>query len=296
MLRNTIVFCEMLFSASLLGGTFPQDFQSATTLYYSGKSAEAEDAFVKLYEQKPSQRGMDKSMAYAAYCAVQQKQHEKAAAYAAKIQDKHANKSCRMNILLNQGKWDDLLLLSRDEDLEKWPDELIYDACLIRGRAYARKQNAENAEKDLLSAIKNTLSADNKAIAYQFLGNLYHEVSKDDQKALDAYGEAVKLGESIPIRRLGAAMTARARLLTAQGKGTQAIAELDRLKVDEIKDPSWRCAIQLCYGEVHESMGRRAEALARYRAAAACEKAPEALLVTAREKIEALEKNVAGGR
>lgn len=269
---------------------FAQDFQSAMALYHGGKSAEAKQAFFNLLERTTTPRGADECLAHAAYCALEQNRYDEALSLAGRIKDDCSNRLCRMNVLRTRGKWDEILVLCRDEDLEAWPDRLIYEACLNRGRAYTRKRNAENAARDFLSAIRNTISADDKAMAYHFLGELYHDVAKDDQKALDAYGEAVKLGQSIPIRRLGAAATARARLLTAQGKAAQAIAELDRLKVDAIKDLYWRCAIQLCYGEVHESLGQKAEALARYKAVAACEKAPEALLITARKKIDVIDK------
>jgi hypothetical protein len=59
----------------------------------------------------------------------------------------------------------------------------------------------------------------------------------------------------------------------------------------EPKNSRWRCAIQLCYGDVYQGLGRAAEALAKYKAAAACPDAPEALLATARKKIDSLENN-----
>jgi tetratricopeptide (TPR) repeat protein len=287
---NGIVSCGVLLSACALGGNFAQDFQSARKLYYSGKAAEAEEAFVALAEQKVSQRATDESLAQAAACALAQKKYDRAVQYAGKIADPPLNKFCRINIFRHRSQWDEILALCKGEDIETWPDALIYDALLWRGRAYAVKQDCPNAEKDFISAVRHTVLADNKAFAYQFLGDLYRDISKDEQKALDAYGEAVKLGGSIPVRRLAAAAIARARLLAAHGKGAEALAEMDRLKADQMKDPYWRCAIQMCHAEILEGLGRTADALARYKIVVSYDNAPDVFLGAAKKKIEAIEK------
>jgi len=289
-MRNGIVFCGALLSACALGGNFAQDFQSARKLHSSGKAAEAEGAFVALAEQKVSNRATDESLAQAAACALAQKKYDKAMEYAGKIADAPLSKFCRISILRNQRRWDEILALCKGEDIETWPDALIYDALLWRGRAYAVKQDGPNAEKDFIGAVRHTVLADNKAFAYQFLGDLYRDVRKDEQKALDAYGEAVKLGDAIPVRRLAAAAIARARLLAAHGKGAEALAELGRLKADQMKDPYWRCAIQMCHAEILEGMGRTADALARYKTVVSYDNAPDTFLGAAKKKIEAIER------
>lgn len=291
MRRNTLLFCGMLFSTSLLAGNFPQDFQAAMRLAYTNKPAEAEEAFAALAGQKAGKRATDESLAQAAYGAAAQKKYDKAMEYAGRIENHPLSTSCRMTLLQGQGKWEAILALCGNEQIENWPDALIFDARLCRGRAYAVKKDVANAEKDFLGAVKSTISEDNRALAYHFLGDLYREAARDDAKAFDAYGEVLKLAESLPVRRVGAAAIARAKLLAAQGRGAEAIAELDRLKLAETKDAQWRCAIQLCYGEVFERMGQRADALARYKAVATFEKAPEPFLLTAKKKVDELEKN-----
>jgi tetratricopeptide (TPR) repeat protein len=223
-------------------------------------------------------------------CALAQKKFDKAMEYAGKIADPPLSKFCRINIFRNQRRWEDILALCKGEDLETWPDALIYDALLWRGKAYAVKQDGPNAEKDFLSAVRHTILADNQAVAYQFLGDLYRDISKDEQKALAAYGEAVKLGDSIPVRRLAAAALARARLLASHGRGAEALAELDRLKGDQIKDPYWRCAVQMGHAEILEGMGRTADALARYKKVVSYDKTPDVFLGAAKKKMEAIEK------
>ena len=270
---------------------FAQDFQSAMALYYGGKLAEAKQAFLNLYEQKTNSRGADECLAQAACCALDQKEYDEALGLAGKIKDGCLNRLCRMNILRTRGKWDEVLGLGQDEDFDTWPDRLMYDAYLCRGRAYAVEKNAPKAEHDFLAAAKSTLAANNKASAYHFLGDLYRDVIKDPQKAINAYGEVLKLKPSF--RFLAEAITARARLLASSGKGELAIAELDQV-IGDTKDVQRRCAIQLCYGEVYERMGKKAEALAKYKTAAACSGAPQAMVATAKARAEAIENHKEG--
>lgn len=294
MKKRMMLVLGMIFAANVFGGDAARDFQSAMELYNGRKFAEAEAAFVKLNEEKASPQGADESIAYAAYSAGQQKNIEKAMEYAGKIKDKSLNTFCRMKLLEMQKKWDEIIALSKDEDFEKWPEALIYNASFCRGTAYLRTNNAEKAEKDLINAEKNTVNKLNKAGIYQSLGSLYYEVSKDNQKALDAYGELIKL-MSDPKPSLGrgyldGALTSRAKIFAAQGKGEEALADLEKLAKIEIKEPYLLCAIQVWYGKVYEILGKNTEAMESYRKATAIEKAPVDMIKEANQRITDLEK------
>ncbi len=294
MRKRMFLACGMIFATTVFGDTPAEDFQTAIKLYNGGKFTEAEEAFVRLSEQKTSPQGYDESLSYAAYSAGQQKNIEKAMEYTGKIKDKSLNTLCRMKLLEMQQKWDEIISLSKDEDFDKWPEHLIYDAYILRGNNYSRTKDAEKAEKDFLAAGKNTVDQLKKAYVYQYLGYLYREVSKDDQKALDAYGEIIKLmtepKPSLGGGYLGRALMARAKILVSQGKGEEAFSELERLKKIEIKDPSWPCTILLWFGEVYESIGKNTESLASYRKAAEVDNAPVALIKKANQKIKDLEE------
>jgi tetratricopeptide (TPR) repeat protein len=293
MLKRTIVLLCGVLSAAILacGDNFPTDFQTAMKLRYSAPAAEAEAAFAKLAERKAGKRATDESLAQAAYCAAAQKKYDKAMEYAGKIEDAALNKLCRMNVLERQSKRAEILTLSRDEAIETWPDALIYDGLMCRGRAYAGEKDVSNAEKDLLAAVKNTVSADNKAFAYGFLGELYGSVSQDLQKALDAYGEILKLEPSFQFT--ARAVVSRARLLAAEGKGDQAFSEMGRLaklNLDKVNDPYWHCWVPLCQGDVYVTLGKKTEALESYRKAETFTNAPADLLQEAHRKVGELEK------
>ena len=186
MKKRILLVCVMIFAATVFASDFARDFQSAMELYNGGKFSEAESAFVNLSEQKASPQGIDGSLAYAAYSAEQQKKSDKAIEFAGKIKDKSLNMYCRMKLMEIQRKWDEIIAISKDEDFNKWPESLIYNASFCRGTAYRETKNAENSEKDLLNAAKNTANDISKASVYEVLGNMYRDVSKDNQKALDA--------------------------------------------------------------------------------------------------------------
>ena len=131
MKKMMLLVCGMIFAASVFGGDFAKDFQSAINLYNGGKYPESEDAFVKLNEQNATPKGTDESHAY--------------------------------------------------EDFEKWPDPMKYSAYVCRGNAYFRVKNAENAEKDFLAAMKNTVEKLDKAYVNMSLGNVYRDVGMDNQ-------------------------------------------------------------------------------------------------------------------
>jgi tetratricopeptide (TPR) repeat protein len=294
--RMMLVF-GMIFAGTVFGGDFPQDYQSAMKLYNGGKYAESEEAFVKLTEQTSAPRGIDESLAYAAYSAEQQKKSDKALEFAGKIKDKSLNTFCRMKLLEIQKKWDAIVALSKDEDFEKWPDAMKYSAFVCRGNAYFRVRNAENAEKDFLAAMKNTVEKLEKATVYLCIGNVNRDLTNDKQKAIDSYAEVVKMMTDPKPTMSGGfllkAGTAKATLLASEGKGEQAISELNQIfKEGEFKDPNWVATIYFCYGEVYQHMMKNTEALSYYRKAAAVEKAPEYLLKNANQKIEELGKSV----
>ncbi len=296
MKKRMLLVCGMIFATSVFGINPAEEFQSAMKLYSGGKYAEAEEAFVKLSEQNTSPKSADESLAYAAYSAGQQKNIDKAMEYAGKIKDKSSNTLCRMKLLEMQRKWDEIISISKDEDFDKWPDDMKFKAFLCRGTNYSRIKNAEQAEKDFLAAGQNTIELEKKALVYESLGNLYREVSKDNQKALDAYGEIVKLmSEPKPSPSGGyllRALVTRAKILASQGKGEEALSEVGKLKNLEFKDPSWSFAAQFCYGEVYETIGKNSEALESYRKAAATVNARAELIENANKKITELEKKI----
>lgn len=268
-------------TSSMYGANFPQDFQAALTQYNRSQFAEAKEAFTKLSESGPTPAAKDQALTYAAYCEVALKQPDAATALASRIKDKYLGILCRMNLFSMQAKFADIVELSQGEDFEKWPDPMIYEALLCRANAFARTRVHANAERDYRGAIEHTASDSEKAQVYLRLGGLYGDKDKGDPRALEAYGEVLKVNGGVTA--VCRAVSARAKLFVAQGKGELALAEFDRLK-DITQQPHWS-TVQMSYAEVCTSLGMTEEALARYRAVVASVNPPADLRELAQKRI-----------
>jgi tetratricopeptide (TPR) repeat protein len=287
--RSVSILCGMIGVLPVLAGSFPEDFQSAVLLFRTGKTEEAETAFVQLSGRQVAQRGVDESLAYAATCALALKKPDQALERGGKIKDETLAKLVKMQILRDQRKYAELLELSQNDDFSKWPDGKIYGTLTCRANAYAALKKYENAEKDYRAAIQATLLTEDKGIALLLLGELYRDGFKDNQKAVDTYGEFLKLKDP-RIGLLSKAVTSRARLLALQGQGEQALVELIAVQGKPISEPAIIYALRVCSGEMNIALGKTNEALVCYRGAVGVTNAPEALLKEVGQKIADLEK------
>ena len=78
---------------------------------------------------------------------------------------------------------------------------------------------------------------------------------------------------------------AYAALLAVRGRGQDALAHLDALKVETIPYPDWQCRIYQAYGAVYAAQNRTADAASAYRKAAAVPGASEDLVRAAEKKL-----------
>ena len=269
----------------LHAANFPTEYQSALRLYVSNKFNEAKDAFAVLIASAPNAETKDAALAQATYCAVQLKDIEAAEKLAAGIKDKFVAKLCRMNVLTLQAKYREVVALVEDEDFSLWPDALIFEALMSRGNALSRFKKVTAAEKDFRAALDYTLNDYKKATAHLRLGGLFK-----GQEALDCYDEVMKLKEPGPTLRYQA-VAARARLLAADGKGVQALAEFDRLN-DLTKQPHWTM-VQMARAATHEALNEPDKARACYEGIVASSNPPADSLATAKAKLQAEEAKIA---
>ena len=279
--KPLLIMCALLSAAPALAGNFPQDYQAALRLYETGKIAEANDAFAKLSESGPNQPAKDAALVQAAYCEARLKHAGEAEALVTRIKDRHLGVLCRMNLLTFDNKFADIVTLSKDEDIEQWPDALAFDALFCRGSAFARTRDAGKAEKDFRAAIQHTVSDYNKGQTYLKLGALFGDADKTDQRALDAFAAVYSLKPGLTVQCR--AVLARAKLLASQGKRDAAIAEFDHLK-DIKTQPHWSIG-QMGLAEVYEALGAKDQALACYKAVIASEKAPADMISLAKSKL-----------
>lgn len=283
-LKNSLMkYFLTLFTALLLAplhaANFPMEYQAAQRLYASNKVSEARAAFAALIVSAPTVEAKDAALAQASYCEVQLKHVEQASTLAAGIKDKYMSKLCRMNILTVQAQFAEVVALVKEEDFSTWPDAMIYDALMCRGNAWSRVRDTVAAEKDFREALGYTINDYKKAIAHLRLGGLYK-----GQQALACFDEVMKLKEPGATMRYQA-IAARARIRAAEGKGTLAIAEFDRLK-DLVKQPHWSM-VQMARAATHEALGEPDKARTCYEAVAASSDPPKDALAAAKAKLAA---------
>jgi hypothetical protein len=266
------------------GGPFPVDFQAAMRLFQSpGTRAEAEAAFLELAARDvrdPS--GPDAALEMASWCAVQRRDLEAAEVRAGQVREAALRMLCRMRIREAERQWTRLVELAGAEPLETWPDRLVYAAAMCRGKAHAILGNAA-AEKDFLLARANTYDATELARANLVLGDFYRDGARDEDRAMAAYEAVARAAVHGAVRYDG--VMAYASLLTARGRGRDALAQLDALEVETIPHPDWQCRIYQAYGAVHAAQNSNADAAAAYRKAATVPNASRELVRAAEAKL-----------
>ena len=274
-------------AGALSAASFPTDFQKAVRLYRTpGKAAEAEAAFLELAARKVRHsQATDAAMEKASLCALRRKDFEEAEKRAGRIREESLQTLCRMRIWEAQRRRADIVRVLGEQNIKTWPDRLIYDAAMCRGKAYSIQGNAA-AEKDFLLARTCTFDTRELAFANLALGRFYQGHARDEDKALAAYREVA--GSSVRGSVKYEGVIAYAVLLAARGKGREALEQLDELSVETIPHPDWRCRIHRAYGDVYAALNRPADALASYRKAIAVPDASEYLVRAIREKIATL--------
>lgn len=266
---------------------FPEKFQTALKLYHKNKMTEAEETFLKLATEKVRPYAKDASMEYAAYCAMGRREYNKAEEYAAKIKDGKVRIFCRMNLLQRQRKLNEIIKISGNEQLASWPDRIISEAALIRGRAYARLRESKKAEQDFILSRKSTMDLRQKAYADLSLGALYRKQMKDEDKAMAVYKAVAEL-ESLHGAAKYDAVIAYTALLAKQGKTDEAFNKLDKLQVKNIKSAYWKSRIYIAYGDLYAAAGKKKQAMDNYKQAKALK--ARGILKIIEQKIASLKK------
>ncbi len=173
----------------------------------------------------------------------------------------------RLRSLSQDRKWRELIQQFEHEDFAAWPPELARqasEAMYLRGQAHAFLKNGKQAEADLKAAV--TLNPRND-LAWLSRGDNYSSNLHDDQQALAAYREVLKLtGRSngwLPI----STTLAIARILTDQVKTDEALEVLQQYGEMEGMAPIWRIKMLRAYGHVYAAQGQETESLAKFREA-----------------------------
>lgn len=278
---------------SLVAGTladYVAEREKAVKLMYSGGAAEALAIFTNLAANASSDFQKSDALELAANCAHNLKKQDLALELAGQIPMAGVSKQCRMNILLNAGKYADLIAAFKAEDIESWPagESVIARGLYYRGSAYARLKDGAAAESDLKKAYAHPADENTAGGILFALGNNYRDNIKDDVRALEAYKMIIDNVKSFYAYNF--VLLPAAVILRGQGKHDEALKLLASADLSR-SNPHTRVAFLGEWGETLAGHGKKAEAIAKFNEALAIKEIPADRKELYTNKIKELQNN-----
>ena len=274
--RIILLGMAILASVNLLAD-FPSDYKAAREQYSQKEYQKANEAFIKLADSAPTPKSKAQCQAWAALALARQGQYDNAIELATKIELKPVAAHCRMEIMLENKKYKELIEAFKDEDINAWPDYLIHHGFFKRGSAYRATNDNVSAAKDLEKAVETGLTSDRfLAIAWNDLGGIYLALKEDD-KALNAFRQVLVLFHDKNNYLYYSSVLSATGILTRQAKYDEALAELKNL---DLSKPSGTYGFQAlkAFGDICLAQGKKDEAVAKYKEALAVTNAPKSYL------------------
>ncbi len=246
---------------------YASDYKAAMDFYSRGESQSAQEAFVKLADAAPAPVSKAECLSYAADSLGKLKKYDEAMTLAKKIEVKPVSINTQMGIMIDNGRFKELMEAFKAEDISAWPEAYRGLGFFRRGSAYSKLKDYEAAVKDLGKAVEFNLDERSKAAFPIELGNNYLML-KDDQKALDAFLKAQSASNKGGVGRAHFYIStiARADILVRQGKLDDALADMQKIDISKALG-AWKYQSLKMLGEVYEAQGRKDEAIAKYKEA-----------------------------
>ena len=227
------------------------------------------------------------ALQHAVGCARNLRNYSRAEELTGRIPIDAVAKTVRMENLLAERKWDDVVERYGGEDLSKWPFWQIGAGAFARAKAYVFTKNGKAAEADLQAALAYTPDARIQANILLSMGDNRESNLKDDQGALDAYQQNFESKTNIGGADEFRSVQQAAAILAKQGKFDKALATFDVVNFGK-QTGFWRNAMLLSRGDTLAAAGKKTAALADYKAIIADNNAQTAHRKKAEERIQAL--------
>ncbi len=235
---------------------------------------------------------LQKSVAlqHAVRCARSFRDFNRADELAAQIPLVSAKKTVRMENLIAQREFEAVVEQFGEEDLSAWPFWQIGAGAFARGRAYAFSKVGDKAEVDLQMALTYTPDTRIRTSILAHMGHNRETNLRDESGALEAYRQNYESKEQIGAAEEFRSVQSAARILTKQKKFDEALATLQRAKIERLSG-YWRHSMLLSLGGTMAAAGRNAEALQAYRRVLEDKSATQAHRRGAETSIKELKKN-----
>ena len=261
MLKRIFALSLILTSCVAVGADYVADRKAAVALVFAGKQQEALAAFIKMAEGPASDFQRSDALEQAVLCANCLKQYDQAMELAKKIPLQPVSKTCQIRILMEQRKWQEVIDRFKDEDIDRWPEDVAANAFHCRGNAYYNLKDGKGAEKDLTKAAELLTEENAKGLALNALGDTYQHLLKEDNLAIETYRRAYK--NAALYKQCQAAISCAA-IFKRQGKLDEALQELNTIDMNKVQAGYWRAAMLAAFGDVLAKQGNKAEAIAKY--------------------------------
>jgi tetratricopeptide (TPR) repeat protein len=197
----------------------------------------------------------------AAHCARALKDSDRASELASQIPLEFVAKTTQMENLLDLRQWTAIVEQFGNEDFDDWPFWQVAAGARARGRAYHALNEGEKAEADLQRAIELTADSRTRLSIGRIFGENYETVLKDDEVALVAYRQMIKLaGSNNGSAEYFYCIQGAARILTRQRKFDEALDVLSLTPAERLSG-TWRPSMQLSRAEVLTAASRLEPAL-----------------------------------
>ncbi len=273
MKSRTLVLAGIFGAALAVQADFTSDFQEALQLYRKGETQEARRKFIEAAKIAGQEKAQCDSLHYAVLSAVKEKNYAEAEKIAADIPRDDYKKLSRMEILIAQGKGNELTAEFENEDLSKFPDFLAFDAYDCRGQAFFRVRKFDRAILDFQEAEKFIGSTLPGAALWNRLGAALNQAGQPDE-ALRYYRKTEALDKMQKYGIVRTAYCEAAGILADQKKFDEALKELEKIEPEQ-KGSYWYAYPLMVKGQIFARMEDREKAEAAYREA--IEGAPETL-------------------
>jgi tetratricopeptide (TPR) repeat protein len=277
------------FEAADLPGNFLFQHQAADALMRSRRFEEAISAWTQLAAREDT-TDFQKSDAFeqAALAARSLKRFQQAAKLASQIPITTSAKTARIQNLLAERRFEDVITEFGDETFSQWPFWKIGEVSFARARAFFMIKYGKRTEADLQVALPFTSDSRTRMSILRLMGQNRESVLQDDEAALEAYRKITEAKTNTGSAEFFYGVQGAARILARRGEFDEAMKVLDLAEAEKLSG-TWRGSMLLARGHTLAAAKCKDEALVAYRAVMADESASQAHRTAAEDAVKELE-------
>jgi tetratricopeptide (TPR) repeat protein len=242
---------------------FLEASRTATALLTQRKHEAAIATFTAIAEGKYTDQQKSHALEQAAASASLLKDYALADKLADRITIPAVAKNVRMNNLLAQRQWPELVRQFGQEEIAAWPFWKAGDGYFTRGRALVETGAGVEAEADLVRALEFTSDARTRLDMYLALGRNREMNLKDDARALEAYRQLLTVTSQKGVSSYYTGLLAAARILRKGGEFDASLTMLRTIEIEHLRGV-WRGSVLLAIAETLQAAGRKTEAITAY--------------------------------